>query len=209
MANKAAVPKSRDLTVALIAADEFLRVSRLFTDSLPKDLIQAANVAVRNTGGLIVSATTLVLATELYLKSLLFLLGTDVAETHNLWDIFKRLPTEVKQGIENEFKARFVSSANQPDGANQPHGLKVAIWVRGQSEKPALSDTPQEWKRDLKSILRDSRNAFVSWRYLYEMGQEGKHVFFNYEYGSLGLLCEIVRRMVQDGLQNGKIVVTT
>ena len=59
MPRKTVQVKSRDRSVALRAANTFLQYSKQFTDPLPEDSKQAANVAVRDIGGMIGSATTL------------------------------------------------------------------------------------------------------------------------------------------------------
>ena len=192
MSKQPHVSKRRNPKWAMLAADAFVKNSRLFTGSLPKDLNQSANAAVGDLGGLFASATNLALATELYLKSLMILLGMDIPNTHDLWAIFTRLPPQLIQDIEKEFDS---SCGSLPEHAV---GLVLAIWTGTQPEAP-LPEVPKEKKRDLKSILRRSKDAFVTWRYIYEMGVEGRHALFEYEYGRLGVFCEILRRMIQSG----------
>ena len=184
----------------MLAADAFAKNSRLFTDSLPKDLNHSAKAAVRDLGGLFASATNLALATELYLKSLMILLRMDIPNTHDLWAIFKRLPPELMQDIGKEYDS---SCDSLPE---QAVGLELAIWTGGKPEGP-LPEFPKEKKRDLKSVLERSRNAFVTWRYIYEMGEEGRHVFVEYEYGRLGVLCEILHRIIESGVRDRKIAI--
>lgn len=190
MGKQSDAAKKRDHRWAMLAADAFAKNSRLFIDSLPKDINQSANAAVRNLGGLVASATNLALAAELYLKSLIILLHMDIPNTHELWVIFRRLPLELRREIEKEFDS---SCESLPE---QAVGLQLDLWAGGEPETP-LPDIPSEGKYDLKSVLRRSSNAFVTWRYIYEKGEEGKHVLFDYEYGRLGVFCGILRRIIQ------------
>ena len=196
--------KSKNLSpsVALAAAETFLRYSRQFIDTLPKDQKQAANIAVRNIGGLVASATTLSLATELHLKSLLMFFTTDIPESHDLWGIFKRLPIDVMEGIEKEFDERYASFPKDEHLA-----LNLIILPLKQPKNP-LVDSPAPGRDDVKSILKRSRNAFILWRYLYEKGEDWRHFSITYECGGLGLLCEIIGRMVREGLSHGKITLS-
>ena len=196
------VPRKRDPRLAMLTADAFARNSKLFTDSLPKDMHQSANVAAQNLGGLFASATNLALAVELYLKSLMILLRMDIPNTHELWAIFKRLPPKLRSEIEIEFDSSFDSVPGQPVG------LLLDVWAGGEP-KALLPEilTPAKGKYDIKSVLKRGNNAFVTWRYIYEMGEEGRHVFIEYEYGRLGVLCEILHRIIESGLRDRKITI--
>ena len=166
----------------------------MFTDLSQKTCIKVQR-GLSNLGALFASATNLALAVELYLKSLMILLRMDIPNTHELWTIFKRFPSELRSAIESQFD----SSLDSVPG--QTVALQLDIWAGGEPKAP-LPDIPTDEKYDLKSLLKRCNNAFVTWRYIYERGEQGKHVLFEYEYVRLGVLCEVLRHIIQSRLTN-------
>ncbi len=194
---KKKVDKLYDANTALIAADAFRVQSKIFIDSLPKDnLDEASQFSVRNLGGLIASATTLALALELYLKALRIVTGFPASEMHNLWSLYKHLPTDLKKAIENQYNLL----NTRQDGKLASLHLEV-------STEPFNDNLPDEneqlnnFSDDLKSVFIRSSDAFITWRYIHEGGKRNEYVKYDYEFYRLELICDITRSQLTAMLQ--------
>ncbi len=201
MARARSSNKGSDPSLALQAAKAFLHQSMQFTNQMPDSVREPPTLLSRNIGGLVVAATTLALATELHLKALLMLVCGKVPQTHHLWSLFKRLPIELQLGIDNEVEERFNALPNKVVA------IEVALSLATASEVPPDDALPAP-PTDLKSVLIRSSDAFVTWRYLHEQGEQGKHVFLALEFTRLGILCKVLGEVVELGMKNGTIEVT-
>ena len=98
-------PEERSPDTAVITADSFRKLSKVFTDSLiGLDRETLPQRLKEDFGGLVASATNLTLALELYLKSLRIVLGLSVPQHHNLWDLYKAVPQGYKTQIEQRYE---------------------------------------------------------------------------------------------------------
>ncbi|MGH9908483.1 MAG: hypothetical protein ACRD8U_23220 [Pyrinomonadaceae bacterium] len=180
-----------DAGVAIVAADAFREQSQPFLQRVGPDISTAHERAVRDIGGLIASATSLALAVELYLKALRILVGLQVTAHHDLWALFKGLPKEIKDSVE-----QYYGSLGGPQGSDI-HTLTVKVSV-GPFTKEQLAESDKEENgsaqdNSLKSVLKRSKDAFLTWRYFHEQGDRAAISVFHYEFHYLGAAAEAVR----------------
>jgi hypothetical protein len=183
-------PRSKpvgDRHVAILAAEAFRASSAIFTATLPDDPAQAVQIASKNIGGLIASATSRALAVELYLKALRIALGLPVPTTHHLWSLYKSIPSEHKFGVEEIY-----------DSYNAGIGLRILglnIMVEVEEDPVPVEERkpPPYDGEDLKSVLLRSSDAFVNWRYLHQGGRPGEPMYYTYDFRRLDFVCDALR----------------
>ncbi|GJM05747.1 MAG: hypothetical protein DHS20C09_17430 [marine bacterium B5-7] len=188
-------PKKYDINFAIVSADAFMVHSKYFLNRIGRDMNSAHENASKDLGGLVASATNLALAVEIYLKALWMLLGSPPPEDHNLWSLYKRLPDrKLKDAINKTF-----DEVNSNSG-EQVSALEVAIST-GPMNDEELKRVSDEWSErvsdtDLKAVLKRSKDAFVTWRYLYEQDSKSNTQIIRYEFERLQMLASVFRRYI-------------
>ncbi|MDH5184946.1 MAG: hypothetical protein OEX12_13770 [Gammaproteobacteria bacterium] len=176
--------KEYDVTVGIQSADSFREHAHFFISKIPNDMNKAHIYAANDFGGLITSATNMAFAIELYLKILRALTGKNIPDSHHLWELFKKLPQEIKTHIQDNYNKQ-----NPVDG-NDVAALEVMIAPSNQS--PPNRTEPRK-EPSLKNILITSSNTFQTWRYMYEIMEHKVHKPICYEYMRLDLIAHLVR----------------
>jgi hypothetical protein len=180
-----------DPGLAIVSADAFREQSQPFLQRVGRDIGTAHERAVNDLGGMVASATTFALAVELYLKALHILVGLNVPRHHNLLALFTGLPKDLKDSVEQNY-----NSLGGPRGADI-HTLKLKISVghfrEEQLAQAARKDAGRAQDNSLKSILKRSRDAFQTWRYIFERGDPAKISRFPYEFHYLGAAADALR----------------
>ena len=181
--------KIYNVDTALTVADAFRNHSKMFIDSLPKENFDVAlKVAENDFGGLIASVTMLAFALELYLKALRIKTDLPVPEEHDLLKLYKNLSKELKQSIENQY-----NKSNTERAGNLATHLFYEINIKPSENNSVNNAKIRENIMDdkLESVLKRSKDAFDTWRYIYE--EKDAYVKYNYEFYHLDLICEITR----------------
>jgi hypothetical protein len=135
----------------------------------------------------VVCATNLGFAIELYLKALLIHLDLQAPHVHDLRALYDAIPQPVRAIIENVYDAAL------PDEVRQLHGRVSITLAKGPIEKPRWDD--YRVSLGLPDLLRRSRDLFQSWRYIFEFSQhkDSPHQFHQFEYGLLRCAAEAMR----------------
>lgn len=190
--------------MTLACAESFQKPSEAFIkralkkDGIAKDLPEGGleEAHEQNFGNLVVCATNLSFALELYLKSLLALLGLQVPNTHDLLKLYNNLPSEIKSEIEERYER----------GRTTPSPVHASITVAKaiRPETPKWSDNTVESKA-LANVLERSKDMFKTWRYIFE-GQPKEEGFHSYKFEYLLLLfaCVAVRATIKDQMEQTK-----
>jgi hypothetical protein len=182
---------ARDPRLALDSADAFRGLAQQFLSSIRQHVDLAWRDALNDLGGLVASATNLTLAVELYLKTLYILLRVPVPHTHNLLQLFSGLPQEVEEALTRAYDAMGCPS---PEVAC---GITLQLSVR-----PLTDDDPRPEARPdhgLRSVLDRGRDAFETWRYLYERADQGVRTV-EYEFRWLDNAATVFRAMALERL---------
>lgn len=182
--------KKYEIASAIVAADAFVAHSEVFINSLPADINLAQQVAVRNIGGLIASATNLALGVELYLKVLRMQGGLSVPHTHNLLSLYSEIHDDKKHAIEDLYERSRTTIAQ---GTST---VEIAIGCGSVSQEAfkswdSLAGRPTD--NSFRSVLERSSDAFLTWRYHHEGGQEGELMTYSYEFRHLQLAGRAIR----------------
>ena len=140
-----------------------------------------------NFGRLIASATNISFAIEIYLKAIISHFGSEPKNIHDLLKLFNSLPNKVGSELESIF--------NESPKSNI--GKVGCFHLRS---NPGMDVSNKKF--DLKSILSSSKDAFVTWRYLYESkeGEEKGDAVF--EFHSLELFASILKEYIIGELKN-------
>ena len=195
MRKKAILDKNRDYRFAFQCADSFFNLAKPYLNKVGNDLNGGVVAASQDPGGLVSAATNLALALELYLKSLRMGLELSIPETHNLWTLYKSLPSNVKRLIEQNYNQTVEATPKE-----ELKEIKVAYEL-GTADGPKVPRFPkyENESKDVKAILKRSANAFQIWRYIYESIKPGERYYFiRLEYSHLILLCYSVREYIQE-----------
>jgi|GEM_PF-6256996 len=97
---------------------------------------------------------------EFSLKSALSIYGLSVPKSHDLWNLYKGLPVDVKKTLSNHYAV----SVNQ---------IQVQFFELIPPQNLTEPETFKETKFDLKSAIKDSRNIFNFSRTVYELQDDG------------------------------------
>jgi len=138
-------------------------------------------------GDLVVCATNLSFALELYLKALLTHLDVPVAQSHDLRALYDELPESIRALIEDVYNSALLDEVRRMDG----HTSVVFAW--GPLEKPRFEDS-KVWPI-LPDLLARSKDLFQSWRYAFEFSPPdgGAYLFRQFEYCFLRCAAEVMR----------------
>jgi hypothetical protein len=199
MANKKKIknaPRYHAGTVVL-AGDAFVAHSEVFTKQLfGKEINPPPQLTVQFLGELIASATTLSLGLELYLKALRTQAELPIPRTHHLLSLYNDLPHDMRAAVEAQYEKTKPSIGN---GKTIEFILEIecgpAFSEVIKEENDKTSNPPRD--HSLKSILERSSDAFVTWRYLHEGGQEGELRTYSYEFGCLNAAAKSLRTIVE------------
>jgi hypothetical protein len=138
-------------------------------------------------GDVVVCATNLAFALELYLKALLTQLGLPVAQNHDLRVLYDGLPQSVRKLIEGVYDKALPDNVRRMDG----HTSFVLAW--GPLERPPFEDS-KTWPA-LPDVIARSRDLFQSWRYAFEFSPPNgsSYQFRQFEYCFLRCAAEVMR----------------
>lgn len=177
----------RDFQTALAAGDAF--------HSLAFQHINEIRLSgdVKNIGILSASATNLALAVELYLKALHVACGRAPQSLHDLSALFKQLPL-----AEKRLASAVYECLPGPKSKNEVSTFIVDVFVN--NSEPSfpkgthfVESVPEN---SLIAVLKRSRDAFLTWRYLYEQGDERKTVKIEYEFFALSSVAMAIKALV-------------
>lgn len=177
---------ARNPRLVLDSADAFHGLARQFLSSIRQHVNFAWKDAQNDPGGLVASATNLSFAVELYLKLLHILLCQPIPHTHNLLQLFSALPQDVQKALIRAYDAIGCPS------------LEVACGIILQlSVRPITNDDPPPEEcpdHGLRAVLNRGRDAFDTWRYIYERVDQDVGTF-EYEFRWLDNAATVFRAM--------------
>lgn len=174
-------PSQADLGVAVLSADAFRAQADIFIRYAAADFASASQRAAANIGGMIASATNLVLAIELYMKALLWHRGLPAPKTHELPTLFSSLPAETQRSVETAYDRL---RSNEPPGT-----ADFAVHITKPNDgPPSFARSAMVRPLDLRAILQRNSSAFVTWRYLFTQGVTPNAEPFVYEFLRLGFI---------------------
>lgn len=124
------------------------------------------------------SATNYGLAIELYLKTLLIMEGTIEVNGHHLDKLYEKLPATTRSAIEEIYRGM---------GGNE---RQKTLYIRGRLEGSPSENLNPEPARGTKiaQLLKNNRDIFVTYRYMFEKARSSKWDYFCFEFGNLDIL---------------------
>ncbi|MBN2020294.1 MAG: hypothetical protein JW749_08720 [Sedimentisphaerales bacterium] len=181
------VKKERDPQAALVCAEAFQRLAKEFIPRIGAIKENSSQVMSSELGDLVVCATNLGFAIELYLKALLMWLDLPVPHEHDLRLLYDRIPQSVRAIIENVYDTAL------PDQVRQLYGRVSFTIAKGPLEEPRWDG--YKVSTSLPDVLARSRDLFPSWRYIFEFTQHEDipYQFHQFEYGFLWCAAEAIR----------------
>lgn len=157
-----------DANLAIHTAAHFFELAGKFFGALPVDKAAFNSVVNQpeNIGKLITASTNLGLSIELYLKGIALMTKGSATITHDLLTLFKDLPEDIQNSIEQRYRRRFIH-------APKPKLRAIDFYISRQNQLPAnaekrapiLSKVDQQ---DVSKVLEVEKDAFQTWRYVYE-----------------------------------------
>lgn len=184
---------SYDYKVAFHSADAFLKNSKLFIHQL--DHLEApnekTNYAKNNLADLFVSATNLALSIELFLKCLSMILNKKYIESHNLDKLYYEIPLIFRtDSIEKHYK--------DEGGLKKYHSIDIQA---KKNQAPSKGMSKKKPNLEVRKVLARNQNAFVTWRYLFDM-KEKNMIELKFEYYSLVLIAETLKKSITQHQKN-------
>lgn len=189
MTNKSATKSEHIIAQsAFVCGEAFQRSAENLIMEIWKIDEQPTNDMPKEIADVVVCATNLTFAIELYLKALLSHLELQVPKAHDLFSLYKTIPQPIRIIVEEVYESGCLE-----DKSNLPsYSFTIALgqnggipeWNDGIKKSPCLPD-----------LLERSKDLFQSWRYVCEIN-EHKNDFFQYhkfEYGLLRFAAEAIR----------------
>lgn len=112
------------------------------------------------------------LSAELFIKAIHLIILHQPANGHHLWNLFKKLPLDIKNEIEN----RYIE--NKKDINKELSSYRIKITKVETDEKEGTKSDPTPYS-SVKELLLVHNDAFEKFRYLHEFPSE---VGYDYEY---------------------------
>ena len=180
------VRKLCNVRMAILSASAFQDLAITFIEPARNiEPEKAKQFLLDNFGHLIASATNMSFAIEIYLKAIISHLGTEHKNTHDLLKLFNSLPNKVRSKLESKFNK-----------SPKSHLGKVGCFHLHSNIEPSNKEF------DIKSILSTSKDAFVTWRYLYESTEGEVKDEAVYEFHSLEMFASILKEYLLSELKN-------
>ncbi len=138
-------------------------------------------------GDVVVCATNLAFAIELYLKALLSQLELQVPIGHDLISLYEAIPQPIRTIVEEVYKSAILEDQSKLSHRSftlAKGALEVPEWNDGDKKLPFLPD-----------LLERSKDVFPSWRYVCELkkSKNESYQFHTFEYGLLRFAAEAIR----------------
>jgi len=189
--------RNRDISSSLDCAEAFQRAAEPFLHRIAEDVKGGGTQPPSRIGDLVVAASNLAFAVELYIKTLLAQLQHDVPRGHNLGKLYDAIPQPVRDEIEKSCYAIWLR-----DWSGRHAGITIA---KGPADTPKWNDHRIKSKH-LGELLTIMGDVFSSWRYIYEFTEpsQSNYQFHRFEYGLLFSVCEAISAAINDRLQNSK-----
>jgi hypothetical protein len=182
-----------DEGMMLSCAETFHEIGISFFEEIATDLPEGTGgeTPPPALGALVASATNLAFALELYLKTLRVRDHLPYVATHDLWELFQGLPAGTKSRIEAHY------DRDRKSGARSRRA-RITI-AKGPIETPEWSEFDRQ-PEGLEPMLKRSKNAFSSWRYVFEVAipEDSQYQFHAFEYRLLDCACNAVKAIVRD-----------
>jgi len=175
------------------AAEAFRSLSRVYLDAVDPNVVTAGGTAAADLGGMISSATNLVLGVELYLKSLQLMAGSQPPKTHDLVQLFQAMPADLQAEIRRRYE---LILANSP-GSGVASTLNLAVWWGDTPPaSPPQDGAPEIGDHSLEAVLERNKDSFQIWRYLHERGILEQFVYFSFEFRDLDAVASALRSLI-------------
>jgi hypothetical protein len=169
--------KLYNLRMALVSASAFQDLANSFI-SVAEGISpeNGQNFVISKFGHLIASATNMSFAVEIYLKAII--VPPSSKDGHDLLNLFNMLPSEVSAVLQASFEKK----------PKKQIGKIGCFHLHSQGEMDSTRK-----KFDIKSILESSKDAFVTWRYLYESTEGEKRKEAVYEFYQLNVFSNVLK----------------
>lgn len=164
--------KKYDYVTALAAAKRFHETARV---RLERYKIQGTITPAE----VFVSGTNYGLALELYLKSLLVMEGASDVHGHNLEVLFGKLTHSTQENITKKYE--------EAGGLERGETLYIRARLSESSNQADAHSTAPVRCTKLKQLLRNNRDIFIVFRYMFERGRNPEWEYFYLEYSNLDI----------------------
>jgi hypothetical protein len=175
---------------ALACAEAFQKLAEDLIPGIGTAKEGSYDVMTTKMADVVVCATNLGFALELYLKGLLKQLALEVPtghDGHNLHLLYDKMPQRVRTLIESRY-----------DEALPLHGHESITFAKGLLEEPGWND--YKVLPRLPDLLEKSKDLFQSWRCIFEFSppEGSSHQFHEFAYGPLLCAAKVLRTSSPD-----------
>ena len=138
------------------------------------------------------SATNYGLSIELYLKTLIIMEGREKPHGHDLDILYNKLTTNLQHKINRKYQLL--------NGEDRKETLYLKASLEN-SNPDNLNNMPERGTK-LKQLLKNNKDIFIMYRYMFERGRQKKWEYFYFEYGNFDLVCEALKIIANDLLSD-------
>jgi hypothetical protein len=176
-----------DAQAAIACGEAFQRIAKKFIPRIGL-IKEKPGIGISNElGDVVVCATNLAFAIELFLKALLIQLNLPVPISHDLYALYKKIPQPVQTIINDVYNTKFPEQLRN----RQKHGFTLAL---GSLEEPQWDDY-KKVSASLPDLLTRSKDIYQSWRYVFEFRKpkDSPYQYHKFEYLLLWCAAEAIR----------------
>ena len=140
---------------------------------------------------LLVCATNIVFACELYLRAFLLMEGKEAEDTHNVWSLYRKIEKTNKEMVEKRYESIL---ANLELSDVDLRGIVVLVRYTGEITKNDVDYTRSIFENELyrlSDVLVATSESYSGWRYIFERRPVSRKHFCLY-YAQLLCLCEAI-----------------
>jgi len=139
-----------------------------------------------------VSATNYGLSIELYLKSILVMHGETRIRGHMLDELYMKINETSRKRIEQYY--------NEMGGKDRRETLYLRASLEG-SQPTNKNKLPKRGVK-LDQVIKNNRDMFVMYRYMFTKGRTKQWEYFFFEYGNLDLVAKALEKHAHEFLKD-------
>jgi hypothetical protein len=179
-----------DYRMALHSATGFLNVAVGIFKTVGDTVNEVAVSLSQRPAEIICGATNLNLASELFLKSLLIALNHKAPNTHDLSNLYKRIPEEIRNHFQIHYERNTLINGRKP----------FFVYLNSyKNEDGDVVTNEKQTKFTIEDVLSRSSNGFILWRYCHELNMDSHgHRSLLIEYDRLIIICKCIKVFIEN-----------
>jgi len=185
--------------ICVETADSFRQLAMPYFESLGTIESISNSNPLDNIGDMCSSAVCLSLALEMYIESILIAVGDNPPKTHNVYNSYLRLPSNIRHNVERAYKISLEKYKSKDEAGKI--ATKQFIIQSSLVDKKTADRASEENRKELEDksilvILKRASESFTTWRYLFSIKESKDPTFLTYEFRYLDMICSVFKNEI-------------